>query len=75
MSGKSRRSPMKLMTSLGRYFASRASARCLSQMDNARLSDLGLNRYDLFEARRMGLQRRSEFFSHRRDQRADAWLR
>ena len=66
---------MSMFNSIRSYFANKASERSLAQMDTCRLSDLGLNRYDLFDARFMDARSRSEFFSSQRELRAQTWLR
>ena len=47
----------------------------LSDMDDRRLSDLGLNRYDLFDGRRLNGKARGALYSARRSERAQSWLR
>ncbi len=51
------------------------SLNLLSALDNSRLSDLGLNRYDLFEARNVSSAKLGGFLSQRRSERAHYWLR
>lgn len=52
----------------------RSAVKALSELDDRRLSDLGLNRYDLFDARRSG-RGASSLLSDRRSERASFWLR
>jgi len=56
-------------------FSRRSSISALSNLDDRRLSDLGLNRYDLFDAQHMNTINASALLTTRRDERADAWLR
>lgn len=51
----------------------RASWRNLSNLDDRRLSDLGLNRYDLFDANRSN--NGAALLAERRNERAHNWLR
>lgn len=55
-------------------FSRRSSLRALSSLDDRRLSDLGLNRYDLAAARSKGKEA-SLFLAERRNERAGFWLR
>ena len=65
---------MKMMNSIKMYFANKASARCLAQMDAHQLNDVGLNRGDLFDARFMDGPDRSAFFASRRNHIANVWV-
>ncbi len=47
----------------------------LSSFNDARLNDLGLNRYDLLDARHVKSKRLGDFLSKRRAERAHFWLR
>jgi hypothetical protein len=55
------------------FFTRGASVKALSALDDRRLSDLGLNRYDLFEAR--GSRCAASLLEIRRSERAEFWLR
>lgn len=54
-------------------FFRRTSLHTLFNLDDRRLSDLGLNRYDLFDAKRSG--QGAALLAERRDERAHNWLR
>ncbi len=60
------------MNFLTSFFRSNALER-LDAMDDRRLIDLGLTRYDIARARGMG-SRASAFLSARRNERAMSWL-
>ncbi len=51
------------------------SLNALSGLDNSRLSDLGLNRYDLFDARNVSPAKLGGFLDQRRSERAYFWMR
>jgi hypothetical protein len=53
----------------------RRSISALSSLDNSRLSDLGLNRYDLFDAGRIAPKNVAGLLNQRRSERAHFWLR
>lgn len=65
---------MNMMKSIKNYFANKASAHSLAQMDAHQLNDLGLNRGDLFDARYMDGTSRSAFFNTRRHHIANVWV-
>lgn len=65
---------MNMMKSIKSYFANKASARRLYQMDAHLLNDVGLNRGDLFDARYMDGTSRSAFFANRRNHIANLWV-
>lgn len=52
----------------------RSTLRAMLQMDAARLSDMGLTRFDIAEALRHG-DNASEILDARRNERATEWLR
>lgn len=56
-------------------FARRQSLSALSSLDNSRLSDLGLNRYDLLDAKRISSEKIGSLLDERRAERAHFWLR
>lgn len=56
-------------------FSRRSSYNALSDLDDRRLSDLGLNRYDLREALQMNTANAGIFLATRRNERAESWLR
>lgn len=56
------------------FFSRGATLRALSALDDCQLSDLGLNRYDLADARRKG-EAVSTLLAERRNERAGFWLR
>ena len=60
--------------SLFSLFAHQTALRALAALDDRRLSDLGLNRYDLFDARHKG-RKAGSLLSQRRNERAQSWLR
>ncbi len=66
---------MNVLTALSRIYSDWTSVRKLSELDSCRLSDLGLTRYDLFDARNMRGTSRGDFLAARRDDRAETWLR
>lgn len=53
-------------------FSRRASLRALFALDDRRLSDMGLTRFDLADARRMAS---TALLNERRNERAGFWLR
>ncbi len=57
------------------FFNAKSSLSNLSALDNCRLSDLGLNRYDLFDARHLNAKKAGNFLSERRSERAHFWLK
>ena len=57
------------------FFNAKSSLSNLSSLDNNRLSDLGLNRYDLFAARNLSSKNVGNLLSERRAERAHFWLR
>ncbi len=65
---------MNVFNSIKSYFANKASAHNLAQMDAHQLNDLGLNRGDLFDARFMDGASRSAFFATRRNHIANVWV-
>jgi len=56
-------------------FNRNSSLNALSDLDDKRLSDLGLNRYDLHEAKRMSMENAGSLLASRRQERALQWLR
>jgi len=60
------------MSMLSKFFA-RHGMNALNGLDDRRLSDLGLNRYDLHDARRS--RDAAALLASRRNERAAAWLR
>lgn len=56
-------------------FGRQRSLASLSDLDDNRLSDLGLDRYDLFEARRFESKQVGSFLAQRRNERAHFWLK
>ncbi len=66
---------MNMLTTIRRLYADRYAARQLSELDDFRLSDLGLSRYDLFEARKLHGAGQGKHFSACRSDRAGSWLR
>ena len=66
-----RRKIMGLFSNITR----RKSLNALSALDNSALSDLGLNRYDLFDAKRCAPNKIAGFLNQRRSERAHFWLR
>lgn len=66
---------MSFFDTVAHMYSSWASAQHLSSMDSRRLSDLGLDRYDVYAARNMGSAARGKFFDARRNERAANWLR
>jgi len=61
--------------SLFSMFNRRSSLNALSDLDDKRLSDLGLNRYDLHDAKRLSAVNASFLLASRREERAEYWLR
>lgn len=55
-------------------FFRRSSLSGLAKLDDCRLSDIGLNRYDLFEAAGKG-RHSVAFLNERRSERASFWLK
>lgn len=53
----------------------RSTLRAMMQMDPARLSDMGLTRYDIAEAMRQSGTTAGDFLTERRNARASEWLR
>lgn len=66
---------MSFMTAMTAALTAWSTGNQLSEMDDRRLSDLGLNRYDLFEGRNLNSSARGALFSARRSERAQSWLR
>ncbi len=66
---------MNMFSAFSRLYSDWASTKSLSKLDSCRLSDLGLTRYDLFDARNMRGTARGDFLTSRRDDRAQFWLR
>lgn len=66
---------MSFMNAMTAALTAWSAGNQLSEMDDRRLSDLGLNRYDLFEGRNMSSSARGALFSARRSERAQDWLR
>jgi hypothetical protein len=56
------------------FIGRNAGFNALSALDDRRLSDLGLARFDLADARRKG-KATGSFLTERRSERAGAWLR
>ncbi len=57
------------------FFSGKNSLAALSDLDNSRLSDLGLSRRDLFEARHINRKVVGNFLTSRRAERAYFWLK
>lgn len=53
----------------------RSTLRALLELDDRRLNDLGLTRFDLVEALRRGRFQAAEMLDARRNERAANWLR
>ncbi len=66
---------MNVFAAFSRIYTDWTSAKSLSELDACRLSDLGLTRYDLFDARFKRGTSRGDFLAARRDSRAETWLR
>ncbi len=66
---------MTMLSTIRRLYADWDAAKQMSELDAHRLSDLGLNRYDLFDARKLHGQGRGAHLDARRAERAGFWLR
>ncbi|VAW19653.1 hypothetical protein MNBD_ALPHA12-1562 [hydrothermal vent metagenome] len=66
---------MNMLTIIRHLYADWDAAERMSELDACRLSDMGLNRYDLFEARKLHGAGRGAHLDARRAERAGSWLR
>lgn len=66
---------MNVFAAFARIYTDWTSAKSLSEMDAGRLSDVGLTRYDLFDARNLRGTSRGEFLAARRGDRSETCLR
>lgn len=66
---------MNMLSTIRRLYADWNAGKQLMELDDCRLSDLGLNRYDLFAARKLRGAGRGEHFNACRSERAGLWLR
>jgi len=66
---------MNMLSTIRRLYANWNAGKQLSELDDCRLGDLGLDRYDLFEARKLHGAGRGRYFDARRSERAGSWLR
>lgn len=66
---------MSFFNAMTTVFSSWNTGRQLGELDDRRLSDLGLNRYDLYAGRNLKSGARGALFSARRSERAKNWLR
>ncbi len=66
---------MSFVTAMTAALSAWSAGNPLSEMDDRRLNDLGLNRYDLFDGRNLSASARGALYSARRSERAANWLR
>jgi len=66
---------MNMLSTIRTLYADWDAARRLLDLDECRLSDLGLTRHDLYAARKLRGAGRGAHFSARRRERAGSWLR
>ena len=57
------------------FFNNQRSIASLNNMDSHRLSDLGLNKFDLYDARHLSSKKAGCLLNARRSERAHFWLR